>query len=1056
MTGKVPVISSAMTTNANRVREALNAGNSSKEKGPPVADGVLTVTADTPEVAEWRSRSGMDCAGTSSTYLEDDEDDPKPHELFGKFTWKIDNFSETSKRELRSTVFEVGNYKWYILVYPQGCDVCNHLSLFLCVADYDKLLPGWSHFAQFTIAVVNKDPKKSKYSDTLHRFCKKEHDWGWKKFMELSKVLDGFTMGDTLCIKAQVQVILDKPHRPFRCLDPQYRRELVRVYLTNVEGICRRFCEEKRARLSWIRDEQKKLQEFWSQLTPEQQKKLTMEKGETVLKAVVKQFFNEKEVTSTLVMDALYSGCRQLEQQSAEWLQGKSSDGPPSIILRQKGNILYFGTDISKLCDQIGKEFIPSYSRDDKQLVGGQDGLGLRTAQEGEDYRRDFIDRDEKRLAELGWKTVEMFCISHMVVEKIEVAYREAEALKRQDELIAEEEEAERREEHRNLTRALADKERKAKKKERQKLKKDLERQKREQREAEKKRLEEEKLAESSRKAAEKEKRKLAEGSTNTTTTSGSGTPPQEGSKGKRKKSSVKNDKGDGGSTTSTPRDHPSDDKGDPSERNTQVPSGICVSPSPSATSSDLASGDGVSEDEVQVDTSPLQGARRLSTSPASSRQLPADVLEYQRSLEHEVTTLRERITDLEQQLADKDAEVFALRAQLSELQPTELADIIKEAAAAKAAAAAASSRAGSGIHLANGPSTVAEGTHINDSRQSSCSGSLDDPRPLSKDGSEPTNGPVHGPWGSHREGSEVADGGSLGLKAEGPTENGPRFGEAMIGGPNRRMPPSHLPQALGTSGPQRQPNGLQNGPRGPAGLPSRPQALDVMGNAHPSSGAPPSPMAGTRGVSEGGVMRPGSSAGGGIHGGPHVGHHSTTPPSGSLGPGGRSRSATIIDSAQGPPTAPPSSKPPASHYLPPSSTACVLTQNGIAGVLHSSTPLSEVMPSYRNAAAGMTSSNIAALPGGQGAHQRHQKYNDDIALHSQMQRAPNQGREEAAPYGGGPHLMMPQQGHPSVGPRSLFGPMAGKRAGNVPHMESPGLDDFAHMGLINDLLTDC
>ncbi len=45
-------------------------------------------------------------------------------------------------------------------------------------------------------------------ADTLHRFCKKEHDWGWKKFMELSKVLDGFTVADTLVIKAQVQVIL--------------------------------------------------------------------------------------------------------------------------------------------------------------------------------------------------------------------------------------------------------------------------------------------------------------------------------------------------------------------------------------------------------------------------------------------------------------------------------------------------------------------------------------------------------------------------------------------------------------------------------------------------------------------------------------------------------------------------------------------------------------------------------------------------------------------------------------------------------------------------------
>jgi hypothetical protein len=38
----------------------------------------------------------------------------------------------------------------------------------------------------------------------------------------------------------------DRATAPFRCLDPQYRRELVRVYLTNVEGICRRFVEEKR------------------------------------------------------------------------------------------------------------------------------------------------------------------------------------------------------------------------------------------------------------------------------------------------------------------------------------------------------------------------------------------------------------------------------------------------------------------------------------------------------------------------------------------------------------------------------------------------------------------------------------------------------------------------------------------------------------------------------------------------------------------------------------------------------------------------------------------
>ncbi len=39
------------------------------------------------------------------------------------------------------------------------------------------------------------------------------------------------------------------------------------------------------------------------------------------MQAVVKQFFNEKEVTSTLVMDALYSGCKQIEEHSRSWFE---------------------------------------------------------------------------------------------------------------------------------------------------------------------------------------------------------------------------------------------------------------------------------------------------------------------------------------------------------------------------------------------------------------------------------------------------------------------------------------------------------------------------------------------------------------------------------------------------------------------------------------------------------------------------------------------------------------------------------------------------------------
>lgn len=41
----------------------------------------------------------------------------------------------------------------------------------------------------------------------------------------------------------------ERVDRPFRCLDCSYRRELIRVYLPNVDQNCRRFVEERRSKL---------------------------------------------------------------------------------------------------------------------------------------------------------------------------------------------------------------------------------------------------------------------------------------------------------------------------------------------------------------------------------------------------------------------------------------------------------------------------------------------------------------------------------------------------------------------------------------------------------------------------------------------------------------------------------------------------------------------------------------------------------------------------------------------------------------------------------------
>lgn len=444
-------------------------------------DGRSSSTEDLPSdqhshsgdsLVEWRSIEQVEngTPSTSPAYSDTDDDDcgPRPTELYGKFTWRIDNFSQINKRELRSNSFDVGGYKWYILIYPQGCDVCNHLSLFLCVANHDKLLPGWSHFAQFTIAVINRDPKNSKYSDTLHRFWKKEHDWGWKKFMELSKLHDGFVVEDVLTIKAQVQVIREKADRPFRCLDGQYRRELVRVYLSNVEQICRRFIDERRSKLCRLIEDRLRwssFNAFWLGMDPAVRRHMTREKTDTILKVLVKHFFIEKEVTSTLVMDSLYCGLKALEYKSnnkKELSKLTETDVRSTSMVLVEQDMFVLADDVILLLERATLDTLPHQPLPTKDEKSSQNRT--KDASSGDDFNKDSIERDDRRLIELGWKTLEFFALAH-IFSRIEVSYQEAVALKRQEELIREEEAAGLAEIELKAKRSAAEKERRIRKK---------------------------------------------------------------------------------------------------------------------------------------------------------------------------------------------------------------------------------------------------------------------------------------------------------------------------------------------------------------------------------------------------------------------------------------------------------------------------------------------------------------------------------------------------------------------------------------------------------------
>ena len=97
-------------------------------------------------------------------------------------------------------------------------------------------------------------------------------------------------------------------------------------------------------------------------------RRLSREKTDTILKAIVKCFFNEKEVTSTLVMDALYSGCRALDYRSKNKkgkINGFEMEETQNPIVWVEKEFFVLAGDVLLLLDRAVNESIPFY-KDDK------------------------------------------------------------------------------------------------------------------------------------------------------------------------------------------------------------------------------------------------------------------------------------------------------------------------------------------------------------------------------------------------------------------------------------------------------------------------------------------------------------------------------------------------------------------------------------------------------------------------------------------------------------------------------------------------------------------
>ena len=91
-------------------------------------------------------------------------------------------------------------------------------------------------------------------------------------------------------------------------------------------------------------------------------RRMTRERTDSILKVVVKHFFIEKEVTSTLVMDSLYSGLKALEGQTkGKKTKGKYMDSEelPVPIVRMEKDMFVLVDDVLSLLERAALEPLP-------------------------------------------------------------------------------------------------------------------------------------------------------------------------------------------------------------------------------------------------------------------------------------------------------------------------------------------------------------------------------------------------------------------------------------------------------------------------------------------------------------------------------------------------------------------------------------------------------------------------------------------------------------------------------------------------------------------------
>ncbi|KAG2537478.1 uncharacterized protein LOC120687515 [Panicum virgatum] len=123
------------------------------------------------------------------------------------YTWDIDDFFAL-KNPGYSPEFEVGGYKWNIIMYP-SCDG-NHLSLYLKLKKTNDQPKDTANLVELTLYIKDQETDKHRKGTGRCQFAKNSRTWGWSKFISLEDFKDsanGYLVKTKCCVVAEVAIV---------------------------------------------------------------------------------------------------------------------------------------------------------------------------------------------------------------------------------------------------------------------------------------------------------------------------------------------------------------------------------------------------------------------------------------------------------------------------------------------------------------------------------------------------------------------------------------------------------------------------------------------------------------------------------------------------------------------------------------------------------------------------------------------------------------------------------------------------------------------------------